>query len=801
MKKHLAVLLSVLFLANIGFSQADRYTTLWEKSQASGNFPSFMGTAHTERGFGYGTVGANERIFLVSRLVGTKVVVLNAANGDSVGILSTTGVSGGTFTLIDADVSSDGKIFACNLTTASNTTAFKVYRWDNESVDPVAVIGFTTTTGYRLGDKFTVVGSTADNSITIWAAASSSDKVFQFNTTDNGVSFTATEITLSNGAQGSVLSVAPKGTGAAGFYMNSAGRNVVQFSATGTAIDTLSGGIVATGSTYLTYMSHSAKEYLAVYNYGTGHENIRFVEVTGGLATASLVFVTPSLGTLGNVNGTGDVGFKNNGDGTFNLYMLATNNGLAAYKTKVYANITFNAIMRIKILKGDFNPATDSVVVRGTFNNWSGEADRLTDPDGDSTYSVQKKYLPAGESIEFKFVMRKGGSDFWEGISNRQLTPAPGDNTYTAYFDNDSIYVQRFPIEFTFSCDMELERLSGRFNPAVDTVSVNGSFQGWTPKANQLLPNPLNPNIYEGTWTINAGVGENIEFKFWYTPNNWESIANRIYTFTAGNISSGIATYSGSFNNGTLETVLNQPATLKLTVYVPPTAVSAINGQPFPTLNTVHVAGSALPLQWPSDGWPDADSTKVLRLFDDGTNGDNVAGDRIFTRIITFPEYTVLSVKYKYGVNWGNAAANGGGNDNEAGFAQDHTLKMHRFLSSATVVDTFNIRPDSSWLKDIVLVGVEETPEPPKVYYLSQNYPNPFNPSTVIKFTVPELTKVTLKIYNLLGQEVATLINSQPFNAGEYSYNFNASNLSSGAYIYQITAGDFKQTKKMLLLK
>ncbi len=703
MKKHLAVLLSVLFLANIGFSQADRYTKLWEKSQAGSNYPSFMGTGHTERGFAYGTVGANERIFLVSRLSGTNVVILNAANGDSVGTLNTTGVSGGTFTLNDADVSSDGKIFACNLTTASNTTAFKVYRWNDESTAPTAVINYTTPTGYRLGDKFTVVGSTSDNSITIWAAASASNKVFRFNTTDNGASFTATEITLSNGAQGSVPSVAPKGTGAVGFYMNSAGRNVVQFSAAGTAIDTLSGGIVATGSTYLTYMTQSSKEYLAVYNYGGGNENIRFVEVTGGLAAGALVFVTPSLGTMSNTNGTGDVGFKNNGDGTFNLYMLATNNGLAAYRTKVYANVTFNAIMRIKILKGDFNPATDSVVVRGTFNSWSGIADMLTDPDGDSTYSLQKKYLPADEAIEFKFVMRKGGADSWEGVSNRQLTPAPGDNTYTAYFDNDSIYVQRFPIAMTFSCNMELEKLSGRFDPATDTVSVNGSFQGWTPKANRLLPNPLNPDLYEGTWTINAGVGESIEFKFWYTDNNWESIPNRTYTFTNADIANGYASYSGNFNNGTLETVLNQPATLKFTVFVPPGAISAINGQPFPVVNTVHAAGSALPLQWPAGGWPDSDSTLMIKLYDDGSHGDATAGDKIFTNLITFLAYTVLRVEYKYGINFGDAANNGGGNDNEAGFAQNHILQMHRYLMSATVIDTFAIRPDYSYLKDVVL--------------------------------------------------------------------------------------------------
>jgi hypothetical protein len=461
--------------------------------------------------------------------------------------------------------------------------------------------------------------------------------------------------------------------------------------------------------------------------------------------------------------------------------------------------ITFKINMKVKIKEGFFRPAIDTLVIRGTFNDWSGFADRLTDPDVDSFYTFTKT-MTSGDPIKFKFVVRKGGTDYWENIPDRTYSPPPGASTYDGgYFDNDSLVSVQ--VQTYFSVNMELERLSGRFKPATDTVSVNGSFQGWTPKANRLLPNPLNPDVYEGTFPILAAAGEKIEFKFWYTPNNWESIDNRTYTFTAADITAGTASFSGNFNDGTLATVLNQAATLKFTVFVPPGARSSINNQPFPVVNTVHIAGSALPLQWPAGGWPDGDITKVIRLYDDGTHGDTIAGDKVFTNSITFPAYTVLTVKYKYGVNWGDAANNGGGNDNEAGFAQDHTLKMHRFLGSATVVDTFNVRPDSAWLKDIVLVGVEDEPQAPKVYYLTQNFPNPFNPSTTIRFGLPKESAVTLMIYNILGEHVATLINNQTLQAGEYNHEFNASRLASGTYIYRLTAGDFSQAKKMLLLK
>ena len=83
---------------------------------------------------------------------------------------------------------------------------------------------------------------------------------------------------------------------------------------------------------------------------------------------------------------------------------------------------------------------------------------------------------------------------------------------------------------------------------------------------------------------------------------------------------------------------------------------------------------------------------------------------------------------------------------------------------------------------------------------LSQNYPNPFNPNTTIKFTLPEPGFVTLKVYNLLGEEVITLV-SEELNSGHYKYIWNASGLSSGIYFYRLQAGNFVNTKKTLLLK
>ncbi|MDP2366420.1 MAG: T9SS type A sorting domain-containing protein, partial [Ignavibacteria bacterium] len=111
------------------------------------------------------------------------------------------------------------------------------------------------------------------------------------------------------------------------------------------------------------------------------------------------------------------------------------------------------------------------------------------------------------------------------------------------------------------------------------------------------------------------------------------------------------------------------------------------------------------------------------------------------------------------------------------------------------------INPDGSL--GVITSLQEENDLQLNAYSLYQNYPNPFNPSTKIRYTIPngvEVSIVQLKVYDVLGNEVATLLNEEKA-AGSYEVSFSASNLASGIYFYRLTAGNFIETKKMILIK
>jgi hypothetical protein len=107
---------------------------------------------------------------------------------------------------------------------------------------------------------------------------------------------------------------------------------------------------------------------------------------------------------------------------------------------------------------------------------------------------------------------------------------------------------------------------------------------------------------------------------------------------------------------------------------------------------------------------------------------------------------------------------------------------------------------DLNWFPEQLTGVVKKVNSLPTKFSLSQNYPNPFNPSTVISYSIPQSGNVTLKVYNILGQEVATVFHGFQ-SAGSYTANFDAAKLASGVYFYRLQAGQFSETKKMMFMK
>jgi len=318
----------------------------WSFSAAGNNLPSWLSpTASTERGLAYGFVNNNHRLYVVSR---PNVLILDAQTGDVVGNLNISGITGGTFTLNDVEVTEDGKIIAANLTTNASTSTFKVYKWDSETSTPQVIIEYSGG-AYRLGDKITIVGKWSDNSAVLYAGVANSNKILKWTMSNGAFNQTPQEIILSDVSNyGTNPSVAPAGIGNSNFFVNATSILPKYYSPTGTNLGTAPSGIVATQSNAIRYFEKSGKKFLVTYQYGSFNENARILDITNGIQNATIYETTPTLGSNpNNIGLSGDVAVRYYGRGIFIIYVLATNNGIGAYQI----TIDTTTLVEDKILK------------------------------------------------------------------------------------------------------------------------------------------------------------------------------------------------------------------------------------------------------------------------------------------------------------------------------------------------------------------------------------------------------------------------------------------------------------------
>ncbi len=505
---------------------------------------------------------------------------------------------------------------------------------------------------------------------------------------------------------------------------------------------------------------------------------------------------------------------------------------------QVTNTVTFVADLT-DLLDQGFDPTSDTLEIRGL--DWD---------DGDDVTVTGDRFLVQDETDTHLFKTTLtiatsatyAGPDSlrWKfhGYPENRFDPAwePGRDGYDGrayHLQADGSEVEEGPLTpmmamfvsgitntVTFKADLTevFGEGVGFFDPNVDAIEIRGFWsdegEGWVEASVEeagpwTMTRNLDPGVvYETTLTLTlpAGleVGTQTSFKFKTSPDErwadggWEIGSNNPLTFQEDGAEWTFSKVPNVFPKGE---ALGQEVKALFQCYLPENALNRYDSSVIPRdeVEFVILKGDnpAIGL-WGGDWVADDTLTAgAIALYDGGTHGDLVAGDYIFSREVTFSD-TILSggVIYKFGAQYPDAGVISQSSplDNSRGVGQNFSFFLKAVDSTVVLSDTWPTTGDP-------VTSVETiSSEIPAEYSLEQNYPNPFNPSTTIRYNIPEASLVTLKVYNMLGQEIVELVNQEQA-PGKYEANFDATELSSGIYFYTLSSKGVSISKKMMLIK
>ena len=465
---------------------------------------------------------------------------------------------------------------------------------------------------------------------------------------------------------------------------------------------------------------------------------------------------------------------------------------------------------------------------------------------------IPKSLVNVGDAIGYKFLIGfDWGRDELQGQSNRSFNVPIGKKDTTlawVFFNNErpSARVNPDTVVATFRANLAQAISTGGFSIG-DTLWVRTGYFGTAVESGRgKTMQRVTGTLYTATDTVVTSRGKVLDYQY-YAVKNGTEVRENYYNFT----------YNGPVASEAERRPFTIPASGAITVLDTAASITQLRRQPvFPnarplvrnvkvtftvdlrpayyqvlhgdTLTDIQGTFNVTPatkdsiMNWgvwinglAVGGWGNPGTTDwglglqqnlLKKMYDDGTNGDKNAHDSIFTRIVFMgPDSTQgtqgrVGQVFKFGIRGGD---NEGG---RGGFGNNNTANVVDAESVYTVADQFgSINPAfySAWDFDNhrpkTGTSVDELVHP-LVYKLEQNYPNPFNPSTKIEYAIPSQSQVILKVYNIIGQEVSTLVNDVQ-KQGSYTVRFDASNYASGVYFYRITAGTYTKVMKMVLLK
>ena len=512
----------------------------------------------------------------------------------------------------------------------------------------------------------------------------------------------------------------------------------------------------------------------------------------------------------------------------------------------------------------DFNPEADNVYIVGAFphpsgadNMWVPDAYALTREGPESDYfSYHLPLDPAGasyDSVMYRFTL--GSWDQSEQVYGHGMFPdnenrgtsAHNDTTVSWKWWNDTPpagFEGQDSVDITFFADMTKAINTNGFEIG-DTLLVRYGYEGSssTVETDTLLRQAGTQNYFVTVDSVPASVGDPFYYQYYlykdgteyreiyynyeYTGTSQGGAERREYVIE----SSDAATIQDNVDSQTdprrmpvfrnTETV-SQDVLVTLECDLRPAYFQVLSGTTLEDIqgdmdvtdaDSVYAWGVAVngPL---TGGWnnqvgpdwgPHLMDIPEKALFDDGTHGDAEAGDHIYTNQYQLvADSSIIGQEFKFGVGGGD---NEGG---EGGYGNNHVQNIDDSESTFTLRVQFgSINPNfyDAWnynTQEPVAID-DEVPGVVNQFALEQNYPNPFNPKTTFNYTIPNQTDVNIAIYNIVGQKVYTQTTSA-VEPGSYEFTWNGvdnenMSVSSGVYFYQITAGEYTATKKMVLMK
>ena len=485
--------------------------------------------------------------------------------------------------------------------------------------------------------------------------------------------------------------------------------------------------------------------------------------------------------------------------------------------------ITFQVDMSMQVFDGNF-PEGANVVVRGDFQtdagdpggNWQGNMFQLSDADNDTIYTgtFQIPSNFAGNNYIFKYVIvNPPAGDNWESINNREFTlTAPETVIPLDCFNHDCPVVYN-PVTNTIIFTADISGIlgvgiGGAFDPNQDSLLVIGLDDFWGYRGQNVIgsrkmsnSDPFHPGIYSTTltvtsgWGIPNGEGDSTQWYFNAYPDirfmygGYDLGGERWYVYGPNGLTNTLPAITPQIYPVFSVSTIESDFTLNVDITG---GINRYTGEPILVDSIEYVVAR---IHWlnsinPNQCWcPDDTVDGLLQLLTHSSGN-------IWSYHTTLPVGTNLGpIELRFGVMYPGADTVNGGVaylNNEFPFETNH---LYVLLDNPISVS-------NNWFGHLSLPdGVERIENIiPSDFELEQNYPNPFNPTTKIRYSIPEYSYVTLKVFNLLGEEIETLFNGEQM-PGVYDAAFNASNLSSGIYFYSLQTRDFSSTKKMILLR